>query len=179
VAAVVRRIYCVDTSSFLYCQRSFAQRSTRLTFFATVWTLLDRLADEERLLAPYLTCIEITRNKDEIGLWALAHLEVFRPKGEHAARVVEILKEPGQHLVDPTSQRGGEEADPWVIALAEAITATPPTLFDSRPVGIVISEETKAGGIAEICRRRSVSHLDFTEMLTAEGLSFGVPGTPI
>jgi hypothetical protein len=172
LVTVVRRIYCVDTSSFAYCQRSFGQRSTRLTFFAPVWDLLDRLADEERLVAPYLAHIEITRNNDEIGRWAEAHPAVFRPKGEHAARVLEILKEPGQRLVDPTAPRGAEEADPWVIALAEAVSATSPTLFDARPLGVVVSEEARAGGIADICRRRGLEHLDFTEMLTAEGLGF-------
>jgi hypothetical protein len=171
VSTAVRRIYCVDTSSFIYCQRSFAQRSTRLTFFAPVWDILDRLADEERLLAPYLTSVEITKNNDEIGRWARRHTGVFRPKGEHAVLVVEILKEPGQRLVDPTAPRGGEEADPWVIALAEGICAAAPTLFDTQPLGIVVSEETKAGGIAEICARRHIVHLDFTEMLAAEGLA--------
>ncbi len=172
MVTAVRRIYCIDTSSFGYCQRSFGQRSTRLTFFAPVWDLLDRLADEGRLLAPHLAYVEITKNNDEIGRWAHTHPGVFRPKGEHAARVVEILKEPGQRLVDPTAPRGAEEADPWVIALAEAISATPPTLFDARPLGIVVSEEARVGGIADICRRRGVEHLDFTEMLTTEGLSF-------
>jgi len=172
VDAVVRRIYCVDTSSFAYCQRSFGQRSSRLTFYASVWDLLDRLADEERLLAPHLVHIEITKSNDEIGRWAQAHSAVFRPRGEHAARVVEILKEPGQRLVDPTAPRGAEEADPWVIALAAGISAAPPTLFDPRRIGIVVSEEARVGGIADICRRRGVEHLDFTEMLTTEGLSF-------
>jgi hypothetical protein len=178
VVTAVRRIYCIDTSSLGYCQRSFGQRSTRLTFFAPVWDLLDRLADEERLVAPHLAYIEITKNNDEIGCWAQTHTAVFRPKGEHAARVVEILKEPGQRLVEPTAPRGGEEADPWVIALAEAISATPPTLFDARPLGVVVSEETKPGGIADICRRRGVVHHDFTEMLTAEGLSFSSAAAP-
>lgn len=85
---------------------------------------------------------------------------------------MEILTEPGQHLVDPTAPRGAEEADPWVIALAEAISATHATLFDARLLGVVVSEEAKAGGIGDICRRRGVEHLDFTEMLNAEGLSF-------
>lgn len=68
---------------------------------------------------------------------------VFRPRGEHAARVVEILKEPGQRLVDPAAPRGAEESDPWVIALAEGISATPPTLWDQQ-VGVVVSEPRPA-----------------------------------
>lgn len=172
MVTAVRRIYCIDTSSFGYCQRSFGQRSSRLTFFAPVWDLLDRLADEERLRAPHLVHTEITKSNDEIGRWAQAHPDVFRPRGEHAARVVEILMVPGQRLVDPTAPRGAEEADPWVIALAEAVSATPPTLFDAPPLGIVVSEEAKVGGIADICRRRGAEHMDFAEMLTTEGLSF-------
>jgi hypothetical protein len=82
--------------------------------------------------------------------------------------VVEILKEPRQRLIEPTAPRGGEEADPWVIALAEAVNATPPTLFDARPLCVVVSEESRLGGIADICRRRGVVHADFTEMLAAE-----------
>ena len=69
-------------------------------------------------------------------------------------------------------RRSAEEADPWVIALAEAVSATTPTLFDARSLGIVVSEEAKVGGIADICRRRGAEHMDFAEMLTTEGLSF-------
>lgn len=173
MAADVRNIYCVDTSSFIYCQKSFAERPSRVTFYASVWKLLDRLADDERLIAPHLAYNEITKNNDEIGRWARAHKAVFRPKGEHASRVSEILREPGQRLIDPTAPRGSEEADPWVIALAEAVTTAPLTLFDARSIGIVVSEETKTGGISDICGRRLLLHMDLTEMLAAEGLSFG------
>lgn len=172
MAVAPRRIYCVDTSSFVYCQRSFGQRSSRTSFYSAVWDLLDRLADESRLQAPHWVFAEVTRNNDDIGKWAKSHRSTFRPKGEHAARVVEILKEPGQRLVKGTAPRGSEEADPWVIALAEAISAAPLTLFDSQ-IGVVVSEEATPGGIADICARRTVGHLDFTGMLAAEGLSFG------
>lgn len=173
VAAAPGRIYCVDTSSFIYCQKAFAERPSRVIFYASVWELLDNLAADGRLLAPYLVFVEITKNRDEVGLWALAHPGVFRPKGEYAARVIEILKEPGQRLVAATAPRGAEESDPWVIALAEGISAPPTTLWDELRVGVVVSEETKVGGIREICSRRKVDHVDFTEMLSAEGLSFG------
>ena len=169
----VRRIYCVDTSSFVYCQRSFGERQSQVAFYSEVWRLLDRLADEERLISPGLVLPEITRNNDRIGQWATAHRSVFRPRGEHAVRVAEILREPGQRLVDPTAPRGSEEADPWVIALAEAVTATQPTLFEAATSGIVVSEEMKSGGIRDICLRRKITHHDFTEMLGAEGLGFG------
>jgi len=164
----------MDTSSLSYCQRSFGARSSRVLLFAGVWDLLDRLATDGRLQAPRLVFGEITKNNDGIGKWAHAHPAIFRPKGEHAARVVDILKEPGQRLVVATAPRGGEEADPWVIALAEAICATLPTLWEA-PVGVVVSEETKVGGISDICRRRSIEHLDFAGMLTVEGLSMGPP----
>lgn len=172
MASTIRRIYCVDSSSFIYGQRAFAERPSRVTFYASVWSLLDSLADDGRLLAPYLVHVEITKNKDNVGQWAVDHPGVFRPRGENAGRVIEILKEPGQRLVNPAAPRGAEESDPWVIALAEEITATPPTLWDEQ-VGVVVSEETKVGGISDICARRNVEHLDFTEMLNAEGLSFG------
>ncbi len=169
--AAVRQVYCVDTSSFVYCQRSFAERSTRRALFAPVWTLLDRLAGEGRLVAPHLVYTEITKNNDDIGAWAKAHAGVFRRKGEHATRVMQILREPGQRLVDPTAPRGGEEADPWVIALAEGLNAADPTLFDPPPAAVVVSEETRVGGISDICRRRGITHVDFAEMVTIEGLS--------
>lgn len=176
MAIPVRRIYCVDTSSFVYCQRSFGQRASRAALFGAVWDLLDTLADSSRLIAPHYVLGEITKNKDRIGLWATAHAGTFRPKGEHAALVTEILKEPGQHLVDPTGARGSEEADPWVIALAEAVAAEPRTLFDKPPAVFVVSEEMKPGGIREICLRRRIDHIDFAEMLHGEGLGFGAVG---
>jgi hypothetical protein len=37
---------------------------------------------------------------------------------------------------------------------------------------MVVSEETKSGDIRDICHRRGGRHMDFTEMLLAEGLSF-------
>jgi len=174
VAVAARTVYVIDTSSLGYCQRSFGDRPSKVAFFSEIWTLLDHLAADGRLIAPHQVAVEISRNNDHIGQWAAAHTGIFRPKGEHAARVIEILKEPGQRLVKDNAPRGAEESDPWVIALAEAASATPPTLFDPPTVGIVVSEESKVGGIREICLRRRIPHMDFTEMLLAEGLSFGV-----
>lgn len=176
MSVALRRIYCIDTSSLIYCQHAFGDRPSKVQFYAAVWDLLDRLAGDGRMQAPHLAFGEITKNNDHIGQWAHAHAAVFRPKGEHAARVVEILKEPGQRLVAKTAPRGAEEADPWVIALAEGINAVSPTLWDQQ-IGVVVGEEAKVGGIADICRRRTVEHLDFTGMLSAEGLSFGPPPT--
>ena len=167
-----RTIYCVDTSSLVYCQRSFGARQSQISFYAEAWRLLDLLAEEGRILAPGLVYPEITKNNDRIGQWAKAHRSIFRPRGEHADRVVEILREPGQRLVDPSAPRGAEEPDPWVIALAEGVTASPLTLFEPSTVGVVVSEELKAGGIRDICQRRKIEHRDFTEMLSAEGLVF-------
>lgn len=42
-------------------------------------------------------------------------------------------------------------------------------------IGVVVAEESKVGGIGEICRRRGVVHVDFTELLSAERLSLGPP----
>ena len=174
VSAAASAIYCVDTSSFVYCNRSFGARESRLKLYQPIWTLLDTLADEGRIQAPHLVKVEITKNQDDIGKWAVGHPGVFRPKGEYATLVTAILREPGQQLVDPTAPRGSEEADPWVIALAEGISATPPTLWEAK-VGIVVSEEAKAGGIRDISIRRGLQHLDFTGMLVAEGISIGGP----
>lgn len=171
MAIAAPTLYAIDTSSFVYCQRSFGSRPSQVAFYAAIWALLDRLADERRLLEPRLVCLEITKNKDTIGVWAESHDWIFQPKGQNAALVAEILKEPGQRLIDPAAARGSEEADPWVIAAAEAASAVSPTLFDPIPRCIVVSEELKAGGIAEICRRRGIEHLDFVGLLTAEGLS--------
>jgi Domain of unknown function (DUF4411) len=168
-----RTVYVIDTSSLAYCQRSFGARSSRVAFYHEVWDLLDRLAADGRLVAPHVVMLEITKNKDNIGLWAARHSAIFRPKGEYAARVVEILREPGQRLVKGDKPRGSEESDPWVIALAEELTAAAPTLFDPPTNGVVVSEEAATGGIREICLRRGGRHMDFTEMLLAEGLSFG------
>lgn len=165
-----RIVYCIDTSSFIYCQKSFGERLSRLVLYKPVWDLLDRLAADGQLTAPHLVYVEITKNKDHVGVWAANHAGSFRPKGEHADRVLEILKEPGQRLVDPLSPRGGEEADPWVIALAEAINQSPPTLWE-RDFATVVSEEVRQGGIRDICVRRNVPHIDFAELLASEGLS--------
>lgn len=175
MADAERTIYCIDTSSLGYCQRSFGDRATKRTTFARVWEMMDRLAAEGRMQAPYLVSVEITRNNDFIGQWCQDRSGIFRPKGEHATRVVDILREPGQRLVDPAAPRGAEESDPWVIALAEGINAAPFTLFDEREVGVVVSEETKVGGIRDICGRRTVQHLDVSELLVVEQV-FGSSG---
>ncbi len=172
MAVAVRTIYVIDTSSLGYCQRSFGDRLTKVAFFHEIWELLDRLAAESRLVAPHQVSVEIARNNDHVGQWAASHAGIFRPKGEHVVRVVDILKERGQRLVEGDKPRGSEESDPWVIALAEEVTAAAPTLFDAPTVGIVVSEETKSGGIRDICLRRGGRHMDFTEMLLTEGLFF-------
>lgn len=167
----VRVVYCMDTSSFIYCQRSFGDRATKREFYRSVWDLLDGLASDGRLIAPHRVKEEICRSKDHLAEWAETHSAIFRPNGEYVGRVIQILRVPGQRLVQPNAPRGAEEADPWVIALAEGVNATAPSLWMPKSQAIVVSEETKPGGIRDVCAGRGVEHMDFTEMLQAEGVS--------
>lgn len=73
MAVALRRIYCIDTSSLAYCQRSFGDRPSKVTFYSSVWDLLDQLANDGRLIAPHLVYIEITKNRDHVGQWAVDH----------------------------------------------------------------------------------------------------------
>lgn len=167
-----QRIYCIDTSSLIYCQHAFGNQPSRVTFFAAIWAFLDELADGGRLRAPHEVFVEITRSKDHVADWAQRHRGAFAPKGENVAKVIEILKVPGQRLASPSAPRGAEEADPWVIALAASINDQDPHLF-GREEGIVVTEETKVGGIRDVSATLGIGCVDLVEMLTAEGITIG------
>ncbi|MEA2676994.1 MAG: hypothetical protein QOJ81_1135, partial [Chloroflexota bacterium] len=46
-------VYCIDTSSYVYCQKSFGERLSRLVLYQAVWELLDSLAANGRLTGPH------------------------------------------------------------------------------------------------------------------------------
>jgi hypothetical protein len=118
----------------------------------------------------------LTRGSDYVGVWAKAHPQIFGAKGENAERVPTILAVPDQRLVSPSAPRGTEEGDPWVIAMAQGLQAQPPELFRSVEA-IVVTEETKIGGVREVCGALGVPCTDFVGMLAAEGVIIAITST--
>lgn len=164
----VRVVYCIDTSSLIELQRRYT-----LPFFEPFWQLLDRLAAEGRLIAPYEVHGEIedgSRDDDRLKQWADTHPEVFGPKGEQWETARGIVRG-HPDLVghnEPT-----KKADPYVLALARERQDRAGLLYSDRVV--VIAEETRKGGIREVAGLMELQVLSLLELMREEGLAISGP----
>ncbi len=138
--------HVIDTSALIDLHRVHYAPDV----FKSLWTRLAELADRRLLIAPRQVYTEIKQRDDELLQWAKQHKHMFcDPDGEQQTIVREIAAK-HQALVDHTKTT--EDADPFVIALAEAGKHT-----------VVCSEKGGMQGrvrIPDVCKARNVRCVD-------------------
>ena len=134
--------HVIDTSALIDLHRVVYAPDV----FQTLWARLAELADGRHLLAPREVFNEIARGDDALHTWAKQHKHMFcDPDIEQQTLVREIVHR-FPKLVD--SSKATPDADPFVIALAEAGKHT-----------VVCSEKGNMQGhvrIPDVCRARGV-----------------------
>lgn len=153
--------FCIDTSSIIHTWN----RDYPPDVFKSVWEALDILIEEERLFAPHDVLIELDRGGDDIYEWAKAHSSMFILPDTSVQEIVRDIVNKYPSFIPPGS-KDGIWADPYVVAIASAYSAT------------VITGETPAGPgakqpkIPNICVDYQIPYSNLLGMLRSCGFSF-------
>ena len=86
--------------------------------FKTLWSRLAELAEKRQLLAPRQVYTEIKQRDDDLLKWARQRKYMFQDQDSEQQMIVREVEAKFPALVDHTKTT--EDADPFVIALAEA-----------------------------------------------------------
>lgn len=153
-------IYCVDTSAFMDAWvRWYPQE-----LFPSLWTNVDSLIAEERLLSSEEVLHEIERKEgDSLYHWAKEREAVFLPLDVDVQHHVSTVMSKHPRLVD--GRTGKSYADPFVIATAIANQST------------VVTGERATGSldrpkIPDVCRDLNIRCIGFTELIRHERWRF-------
>lgn len=150
-------VYCFDTSAWVHAWvRVYPPEN-----FPGVWDEIDNLIETERLISPEEVREELGRRDDDLAKWLKDRSDVFRPVTVEQQQEVRSLLVDYPRLVD--SSKGRNEADPWVIVLAEQEAATVVTQEAAKPTN---------PKIPDICRDRSTPFCRVLDVVTDEGWSF-------
>ena len=158
--------YIIDSSSLVKLNRN-----NPLDVFPSIWKNLEKLASNNRLLAPKEVLNEIKENDDQLSKWAMKQKKMFiEPTIKQINYVKDILKK-YPAIIDIDRKY---DADPWVIALALELSADPQkTLYVIKK--IVVTEEKKRGSrvrIPLICEDHSIEAIDIITMFRIEEWKF-------
>lgn len=104
--------YCIDTNSLIDFNRN-----QPFDIFRQLWVEIEKLIENERLIAPYLIKKEIERGNDELVNWARLNKKMFFDIDKEQMDILRKIMVDFQDMIDPTELY--EDADPWVVALAK------------------------------------------------------------
>ena len=158
--------YISDTSSLVKLNRN-----NPLDVFPSIWKNLEKLASNNRLIAPKEVLNEISQNDDQLSKWAKNQKGMFiEPTPKQIGFVKDILRD-YPSILDVDRKY---DADPWVIALAlEMVTRPQQTLVTIKR--IVVTEEKLRGNkvrIPFICEKKSIESIDIITLFRIEGWKF-------
>jgi hypothetical protein len=158
--------YCADTSALFDLKEHW-----QMAVFPSLWTRIDVLIEEGRLLAPHAVLEEIRRGDDELVAWANERAMMFRPvTAAVLGKAKEVLAR-FPELVDPLKQH--EDADPYVVAQALLdVQQDQASLFGRRTTCAVLTQEHRRIGrirIPHACGGFGIECFDFRELFRREG----------
>ncbi len=152
-------IYCVDTSAWLDgWARDYPQ-----DVFPSLWEKLAECIAAETVKCSEEVYVELSKKDDDLHDWLKARKQVVVPIDEVIQRTVSQLLAEHPRLVD--THRNRSQADPFVIATAEALAA------------VVVTGEKPRGKldipkIPDVCQARGIRCMTFLEMLRELGWKF-------
>lgn len=154
------RLYCIDTSAFIHAWNSYPPR-----IFPCLWRALEGYVEQERLLAPtmvydeFVKAVHLGKDMDPSFHWLKSRkAKLFRKPAASVQSIQQAIvrRHPSWALIE------GNDADPWVIALAEDRQA------------IVVSNESwpkqNEPKIPSVCQERGVEHHTFLKFIVKEDL---------
>ncbi len=158
-------VYCVDTSAWIDLKDIYPKR-----IFESVWTKIETLVDDNRIISPQEVYAEIEQVDDDLYKWFKNHRQIIRNLDEEQIALAKTIESQFPRLVDPDKEI--PVADPFVIALAKIETRNL-TMLDSKC--IVVSQEKPRSSTAsrpkipDVCEAYDVEHFSIIEFFDNEG----------
>jgi len=151
--------YSIDTSAILDGWVRYYPPDV----FPSLWTRLEGLISEGRLVATEEVLTELAKKSDEVHAWAKNQEKLFVPIDEPTQLSVANILSRFPRLVN--SQRNRSMADPWVIALAQVNGY------------IVVTGENESGNlnrpkIPDVCKQLGIRPLTLLKLFRRENWKF-------
>ena len=147
--------YCFDTSVFINAW----QRDYPPDVFPTVWSNINQLIADYRIVTPEEVRIELDRKDDAVLKWALYRAHVFIPIDASIQLVVKEILDRFPRLIDTRKGRSG--ADPFVVALARI-----------RGLSVVTYEKATGNldkpSIPDVCNALNIEKIGLLELARRE-----------
>ena len=153
--------YVIDTSAIIDMHNSYPR-----SVFSGVWKEFDKLARFSSIVAPRQVSDEVIKS-EFLRDWCKAHKAMFVALNwdtwEQACKIMK--KHPA--LINPN--RRGQQADPFIIALADTIKSS---LASDEPVIITHEEPNESNKIPSVARSFGVKSDNLTGLFEREGWTF-------
>jgi len=152
---LIRDGYVIDACAIIDLWQRYPPKT-----FARLWTRIDELVHEGRLLCPGQVLAELRRKDDDAAQWLEKRRSIIVVR-EDAAIWTLAQKIVGSDTALSDHSRMRPQADPFVIALAK-----------SRHWSVVTSERTKGFGavnIQSVCKKHSVPCFTLIQFFANEG----------
>ncbi len=156
-------LYVFDTSSWIEGGQHYPHAT-----FARVWTQLQGLIRNNRIIAPMEVFNEITPKKgQDVHRWCGANRRMFVHNSRPLLSMVGQILSQHPSLIQPN--RGNAQADPFVIALARLSTNN----LTGLDVNIVTEENrSKIDRIPFVARSYGVNCIRLVDLFQQEGWNF-------
>jgi len=154
--------YSIDTSALIHAwRRAYPPKN-----FESFWARLEKLIEDEVILASVEVINELKKKDDDIHKWCNAQpgsfcIEIDDDMQDHVAHIMGMYP----RLVDTVKGRSG--GDPFVIALARSTAPSPLTVITQENPGKKASPK-----IPDVCRDEKIPCMNLVEFIQAEDWRF-------
>jgi hypothetical protein len=157
----VKTVYSIDSSSMIHAWR----RAYPPSVFSSLWTKIDELIGNGRLIASVEVLRELKKKDDDIYAWAQDRKDtLFVELDDKTQDSLVLIMTKYPKLVDTGKGKSG--GDPFVIALAHC-----------RDPQLTVVTEERGGSdakpkIPHVCNRLGLLNIDVLDLITQEKWSF-------
>lgn len=152
-------VYVVDTSALVDLPILYPR-----AVFDGLWTSLEQLIADQRLIAPHEVYRELGKKDDEVFKWVKRHKAMFVDLGAAQQALLREILGAFPNWIDRETDK--PVADPLVIALARS---------GSTPRCVVAHENPGGKGatrIPNVCQQYGIDYVKLAEMSVREGWRF-------
>lgn len=157
----MKALYIIDASSWFELKDAYPEET-----FPGMWSKINNLISEKRVLSPRIVRDEIDRGHDNLIKWAKTHSHIFVNTDNLIPQVQKILREHPE-LIKPDAKY--EEADPYVIALAASHKNDIAGLL---PIIVTEENQKRPSCIPYVAQTNGISSYKLLEMIQKEGWTF-------
>ncbi len=155
--------YCIDTSAVIDLWRRLYPRDV----FPSLWENIEKLIQEEVIIAPKEVLKELEKEEDELYKWAKKYKDMFMNLDEGQIDKVKDIQGKFPKLVDVSKTI--PEADPFVIALALVNKITVISMEKSSNIRLNKNAKPK---LPDVCIEYKVKCIQLLEFFREQNWNF-------